>query len=147
MPIVQSSFSSMSAGAAEVLNTFDAGKNATQRDITARVVDAVAAPGAAAAASFVAPRSRIASDVTTEVDTSSGDANNPTEAPVSWEEVKATTWVNVRADRSRDASIVAVLNPDDIVRLGARESGWRQVNVDGATGWVDGRHFTSSARQ
>ncbi len=60
-----------------------------------------------------------------------------------WEEAKALTWVNVRADRSRDATIVAVVNPDDVVRLGANSAGWRRVSVDGAIGWVDGRHFTT----
>jgi SH3-like domain-containing protein len=81
------------------------------------------------------------------LDTSKLATHDASATSASWEEVKATTWVNVRADRRRDASIVAVLNPDEVVRLGARESGWRQVNVDGATGWVDGRHFTPSARQ
>jgi hypothetical protein len=60
---------------------------------------------------------------------------------VHWDEAKATTWVNVRADRRPDAAILAILNPDDIVRLGARAKGWRQVHVAGASGWVDPRHF------
>ena len=150
MPIVQSSFTSISAGAADVFASSDIGTPPTlsAQDITAERDTPVSRDGATTrirALSQSQPTSvkaGVPATAATEAPVQEIDYSVNTDTP--WEEVKATTWVNVRADRRRDASILAVLNPDDVVRLGARESGWRQVHVDGATGWVDGRHFTPS---
>ncbi len=70
---------------------------------------------------------------------------DPIQDPIQqWEEAKALTWVNVRADRSREATVLAIVNPDEIVRLGINAAGWRKVSIDGTTGWVDGRHFAAT---
>ena len=143
VPIVQSSFDSMSLNAAEVLSASRSDAPAPSNAPPATV--AVQAPAVnvttdSAVAVNAAPDATAPAEATSEI--AAGNDSSAT-----WEEVKATTWVNVRADRKRDASILAVLNPDDVVRLGAREAGWRPVNVAGATGWVDASHFTPASRQ
>ena len=150
VPIVQSSFTSISAGAADVFASSDIGTPPalSAKDIGAESDTPVSRDVATAKVPAVSqsPSTRVMAGVpaTASADAPAQDIEDAVSTDIRWEEVKATTWVNVRADRSRDASILAVLNPDDVVRLGARESGWRQVHVDGATGWVDGRHFTPS---
>lgn len=160
VPVVQASFTSVATaarGSSESTTPPVAvpSPEAATPTTSISIPDAIAAreptrsmPSGAKVLHAATPTAAPSTDVQTEqqvVDVAvAADVAEPTESVSSWEEAKAMTWVNVRADRSRDATILAVLNPDEIVRLGAKASGWRQVNVDGATGWVDGRHFVTS---
>jgi hypothetical protein len=53
--------------------------------------------------------------------------------------------VNVRADRSRRAPVVRILQPGELVQLDLLEEGWYRVVADrGSLGYVDGRYFDTT---
>lgn len=56
----------------------------------------------------------------------------------------ATTWVNVRAERSGTAQVVRVLAPGDVVEVEGLRQGWfRLVSAQLPAGYVDGRFLDS----
>lgn len=68
---------------------------------------------------------------------------------VRWVPAVARTWVNVRANASRDGAVVGVISPASRALLEAGRSGWRRVRASDVRGWVDPRLFVadSSARR
>jgi len=64
---------------------------------------------------------------------------------IRWVPAVARTWVNVRADASREGDVVGVIKPTDKAMLGIGRSGWRQVKSPDVTGWVDPRLFESDS--
>ena len=64
---------------------------------------------------------------------------------IRWVPAVARTWVNVRADASREGDVVGVIKPTDKAMLGIGRSGWRQVKSPDVTGWVDPRLFEADS--
>jgi len=64
---------------------------------------------------------------------------------IQWVPAVARTWVNVRADASREGDVVGVIKPTDKAMLGIGRSGWRQVKAPDVTGWVDPRLFEADS--
>ena len=64
---------------------------------------------------------------------------------IRWVPAVARTWVNVRADASREGDVVGVIKPADKAMLGIGRSGWRQVKSTEVTGWVDPRLFEADS--
>lgn len=64
---------------------------------------------------------------------------------IRWVPAVARTWVNVRADASREGDVVGVIKPADKAMLGIGRSGWRQVKSPDVTGWVDPRLFEADS--
>ena len=64
---------------------------------------------------------------------------------IRWVPAVARTWVNVRADASREGDVVGVIKPTDKAMLGIGRSGWRQVKSPDVVGWVDPRLFEADS--
>ena len=64
---------------------------------------------------------------------------------IRWVPAVARTWVNVRADASREGDVVGVIKPTDKAMLGIGRSGWRQVKAPDVSGWVDPRLFEADS--
>ena len=64
---------------------------------------------------------------------------------IRWVPAVARTWVNVRANASREGDVVGVIKPTDKAMLGIGRSGWRQVKSPDVTGWVDPRLFEADS--
>ena len=57
----------------------------------------------------------------------------------------ASTWINVRADRSNAAPVIRILRPGEVVLVGVQEQGWyRVVNDEQAIGYVDRRYLDAA---
>jgi SH3-like domain-containing protein len=54
----------------------------------------------------------------------------------------ASTWTNVRADRSNTAPVIRILRPGEVVQVDSLKQGWyRLVTDEQATGYVDQRYL------
>lgn len=62
---------------------------------------------------------------------------------VRWVPAVARTWVNVRADASREGAVIGVISPSSRALLEAGRSGWRRVRASDVRGWVDPRLFVA----
>ena len=59
----------------------------------------------------------------------------------------ASTWVNVRSSRSRNAPVTRVLNPGESVAVDQPDQGWLRVRRAGeVVGYVDARFLDSTPR-
>lgn len=57
----------------------------------------------------------------------------------------ASTWMNVRADRSNTAPVIRILRPGEVVLVDLLEQGWYRVVTDRqAMGYVDRRYLDTS---
>jgi hypothetical protein len=60
----------------------------------------------------------------------------------------ASTWTNVRADRSGTAPVLRILRPGEPVRVDSLDRGWYRVVAEGhASGYVDRRYLDTSPPQ
>ena len=72
-------------------------------------------------------------------------ASTPTAEPVDAGAVQrryASTWMNVRADRSNTAPVIRILRPGEVVLVDGLKQGWYRVVTDRqAMGYVDQRYL------
>jgi hypothetical protein len=58
-----------------------------------------------------------------------------------WAPAEAVTFVNVRAEPTREAPVLGVVPEQASVLLGDLRGGWRRIRAGDLSGWVDGRLF------
>jgi hypothetical protein len=71
----------------------------------------------------------------------SGQGDGQSGGPNGWAPAQAVTFVNVRANPSREATILGVVPEAASVLLGDLRGGWRRIRAGDLSGWVDGRLF------
>lgn len=118
----------------------------TVATVTAPMTPAVSPPRAAPSVDSTAPMvARAPESVADSVHIASAEGALAAADSIRWVPAIARTWVNVRADASREGDVVGVIKPADKAMLGIGRSGWRQVKSPDVTGWVDPRLFEADS--
>jgi ribosomal protein L37E len=107
----------------------------TPREAPPPVVDTVRPPAPAPAAPAAEPvKSAAPTSAAMPIDTAGG------------KRFYASTWINVRSDRSNTAPVLRILKPGEVVRVDVLERGWYRVAGDTTSpGYVDRRFLSDSS--